>query len=62
MRATNLALAMKYSEMVWSVERIEQMHDAMALAVLQADRETGKRVLAAMKDVQTRWNPERNQS
>lgn len=60
MRATNLALAMKYSEMVWSVERIEQMHEALALAVMQADRDTGKRVLAAMKDIQNRWNPERN--
>ncbi|MFM0192127.1 hypothetical protein PQQ65_03465 [Paraburkholderia strydomiana] len=59
MRATNLALAMKYSEMVWSVERVEQMHEAIALAVMQADRETGKRVIAAMQDVQSRWNPKR---
>jgi hypothetical protein len=56
MRATNLSLAMKYSEMVWSVERLEQMHDAIAGAILQADRETGTRVFAAVQNVQRQWN------
>ncbi|MGF6806059.1 hypothetical protein OKW30_001185 [Paraburkholderia sp. Clong3] len=60
MRATNLALAMKYSEMVWSVERLEQMHDAIANAIHQADRETGERVFAAVKNVQRRWNLDRD--
>ncbi|WP_175108294.1 hypothetical protein [Pararobbsia alpina] len=62
MRATNLALAMKYAETVWNVERLEQMHDAIATAVLQADRQTVERVFAAMKEVQSRWDPERNPS
>jgi hypothetical protein len=60
MRATNLSLAMKYSEMVWSVERLEQMHDAIASAILQADRETGARVFAAVQNVQRRWNLDRD--
>jgi hypothetical protein len=59
MRATNLALAMKYSEMAWSVERLEQMHDAIADAIHQADRETGERVFAAVKNIQRRWNLDR---
>ncbi|WNC88835.1 hypothetical protein RI103_14120 [Paraburkholderia sp. FT54] len=56
MRATNLALALKHSEMVWSVERLEQMHDAITGAILQADRETGERVFAALKEVCGRWS------
>ncbi|MDP9645450.1 hypothetical protein [Paraburkholderia caledonica] len=60
MRATNIGLAMKYSEMVWSVERMEEMQEAIASEIKRADAETGERVLSAMKDVQSRWNPKRN--
>ncbi|WP_246257686.1 hypothetical protein [Pararobbsia alpina] len=56
MRATNLALALKHSEMVWSVERLEQIHDAIVGAMQPADRETGERVFAALREVQGRCN------
>lgn len=56
MRATNLALAMKHSELAWNVDRLEQMHDAITGAIVQADRETGERVFAAVKEVYARWS------
>ncbi|MBB5456770.1 hypothetical protein [Paraburkholderia sp. Cpub6] len=56
MRATNMTIALKHSEMVWNVERLEQMHDAITRAILQADSETAKRVFAALKDVHDRWS------
>jgi hypothetical protein len=56
MRATNMTIALKHSEMVWNVERLEQMHDAITRAILQADNETAKRVFAALREVHDRWS------
>jgi hypothetical protein len=60
MRATNLTIALKHSEMVWNVDRLEQMHDAIVRAILQADREAGERVFSALTEVVGRWNPDRS--
>lgn len=56
MRATNMTIALKHSETVWNVERLEQTHDAITRAILQAHSETAKRVFAALREVHDRWS------
>ncbi len=56
MRAANLTLAMKHTEMVWSVERIEEMYTAILDSIMQVDPETGQLAFAAVENVMRRWN------
>ncbi|CAN0619581.1 protein of unknown function [Burkholderia multivorans] len=56
MRATNLNLALRHAEMVWNVERQQEMLEELVDAVKDVDKDLGCRVVDRLRGVQQRWN------
>ncbi|SEI81405.1 hypothetical protein [Paraburkholderia diazotrophica] len=56
MRATNINLAMRHSELVWDVSRMQAMFDELIDAISDIDQDVATRVINAMRGVSEKWN------
>jgi hypothetical protein len=56
MRATNLNLAMRHSELVWDVSRMQAMFDELVGVIGELDRDVAIRAIEAMRGIAEKWN------